>query len=269
MVKKQTKIMGYPVEYNVPETSAEFNALDPSRPDAAVDEANNNIVYRSMNPDTRFFFLHGVNEEAAKEYAERGVTLPSWAGLEEDTSIERERKPALNSKGEPRKNSDGEPIMKFVESEEDYSDRVIAELVKTQKFASEDAVRAHYGPIIAGIAAVIPFDPKMRERKERAPVKLAQKYKVTAAVLITRGTQDAFLANQLAKARNGETPTWTASGDTSKMFTGTATLPLKPGQTEAAQVQYNVSDKDAESLGRLVKEFADWNAQQAMNSVAV
>jgi hypothetical protein len=46
------------------------------------------------------------------------------------------------------------------------------------------------------------------------------------------------------------------------MFTGKATLP------SGDQIDYNVSDKDAESLGKLVKQWQDWKADQERQELA-
>lgn len=248
MKAKQFKTLGHQITYQVPESSEEFNKLDPKRPDAACDEATNNIVYRSMHPETRYVFLHG-REEVLNE--DKTVKLPKIVGVEEETGIERKTKPVIDPKTNKPRQKDGEDVTTFDESEEKFYNRVLATLVEQKKFASEDAARAHFQPLIESIASEVPFDVTAAERTERGPKKLAAKYKVAAAKVLAIGNVDAVNANQLKQIEKSFTPT----GDTSKMFTGSY-------EVDGKETSFSVSDKDAEALGWLIKEYLDFKAEQ-------
>lgn len=255
MTKKEYKVLGHKVNYNVTESSAEFNKLDPKRPDAANDEAVANIVYRSMNPDTRYWFLHGRSEEETKKLVEAGK-LPSTAkaivGVEEETGIDRKTEEVKGKDGKVRMR-DGVAVTRFTEAEEEYYKRAIAELVNEKKFSSEEAVREHFQPLIEQIALEVPFDIVAAESAERGPKKLAAKYKLAAAKSLSLGTVDGVNANLLSKINKSFTPT----GDTEKLFEGVF-------EHNNEQVPFKVSDKDAEAYGWLIKEYMDWKASQEL-----
>lgn len=283
------KVLGHEVKYNVPETSAEFNALphDAKVADPCLEEAKANIVYRSMNPDTRYLFLHGRSQvevdAAAKETPPK--VLSAIEGVEDQVlamttdvtdvaslnmkyndgevaqSFARRTKVSKNKKGEIRKNEAGEEITTYDEPEEQYYTRVIAGLVAAKKFASEDAVRAHFQPLIEGIALNdVTFDIMAGPREARGPKKLAAKYKLAAAKVIVAGKIDSLNANQLVSISKS----YTLTNDTSKMFEGTIPADGKSFETDTL---FKVSDKDAEALGWLIKEWSDWRATQAMADI--
>lgn len=271
LVLKATRSLGHDIRYYVSASSADFNKLDTKRPDAANDEATANIIYRSMNPDFRHWFLHGREEEAAKDgqlavTAIQGVeaevlswNLPVPPGFTyKDKSVvdswARATKEAKNAKGEVRM-KDNAPVEVFdtsKETEDDYYSRVIAMAVAAKKFASEDAARAHWQTLAENVAIECAFDVQARERVSRLPAKLPAKYKMTAAVMIVRGKAHHFMTNTFSKVRS---ETWTATNDTSKTYAGTA-------QVNGSEVPFSVSDKDAESLGKLIKEYQDWKDAQ-------
>jgi len=283
LVLKPFKSLGHLIRYYVAATSADFNKLDPKRPDACCEEATNNIVYRSMHPDLRQWFLHGREAMDAKDSqpavsAIKGVEeevmswelpIPTMANGQpflylDKTPVDswsRATKVAKNTKGEVRM-KDGEQVEVFDASrdtEDSYYNRVIAMSVAAKKFASEDAARDHWQQLAETIALEVPFDVEARERVSRLPAKLPTKDKVTAAVIITRGTVERFLTTNMNQVREGVT--WTATNDASKMYAGTAVV-------KGVEVQYNVSDKDAESLGKLVREYREWKADQEREVLA-
>lgn len=289
MKKEPYKVLGHEVNYNVPETSTEFNALphDPKVTDPCLEEAKANIVYRSMNPDTRFLFLHGRSQTEVDEAAKATPpkTLALIVGVEEQvesltaeitdvaslgmkyasdgevaSSFSRRTKVRKSKDGSVKKNEAGEELTAFDEPEEQYYNRVIAGLVAAKKFASEDAVREHFQPLIESIAAEVPFDIMAGPREARGPKKLAAKYKLAAAKVILAGTLDSLNANQLTSINKS----YTLTGDTAKMFEGT--IPAD-GKRFTADTPFKVSDKDAEALGWLIKEWSDWRAQQAMEAI--
>lgn len=282
------KVLGHEIEYNVPASSAEFNALphDPKVADPCLEEAKANIVYRSMNPDTRFLFLHGRSQvevdAAAKETPPKtlsviigvedevramteGITDVASLGMkyadgEVASSFERRTKVKKAKDGSVKKNEAGEELTSYDEPEEQYYNRVLAGLVAAKKFASEDAAREHFQTLIASIAIDVPFDIMAGPREARGPKKLAAKYKLAAAKVIVAGKVDSLNANQLTNIGKS----YSLTGDTAKMFNGTIPADGKSFTTDTA---FSVSDKDAEALGWLIKEWSDWRATQAMADI--
>ena len=287
MKQQQYKTLGHEVLYNVAQDSTEFNSLDTKRTDAACIEANNNIVYRVMNPYTRNWFLHGIDEkeietlkkdypnltvvpyEGAESEFEKmleGVDLgfeKDKAGNPTDVKVTASRKTEVVMKdGKPRM-KDNEEVTKYIESQEQYYNRALSLVVEHKKFASEDVARAHFDPIVKRLAASVPFDVTEREVGERGPKKLAAKYKIAAAKAITKGTTDKLNTGIFVNIGK----TYTATNDTTKMFAGK--FPEKDATTgEEKQVDFNVSDKDAEALGWLIKEYQDWKSTQELASLA-
>lgn len=273
LVLKAFKSLGHQIRYYVSATSADFNKLDTKRPDACNEEATANIVYRSMHPDLRYWFLHGREAEVAKDGAPaiteiKGVEsevlgwdipVPPNFTFKDKSPVEswaRATKVAKNAKGEVRKSADGTDIEVFdtaKESEDDYYSRILAMSVAAKKFASEDAARDHWQTLAETIALEIPFDVEARERVSRLPARLPAKDKMTAAVLLVRGKATSFITDIFSQVRKDVV--WEPTGDTTKMYVGKATV-------KGQEVDFNVSDKDAESLGRLVKEYREWKDSQ-------
>jgi hypothetical protein len=281
MKAKEYKVLGHKVAYNVTESSDEFNKLDPSRKDASNDEAVANIVYRSMNPETRFTFLHGRDAIEAKdgqpglagiigveqEVSSWELPVPTGATYADGTPVdtwERRTKEVLDKKtGKPRV-KDGEPVVIYNEAEEVYYNRVAAMSVAAKKFAAEDAFREHFQPLIEKIALEIKFDPTAPERAERGPRKLAFKYKAVAAKQIMNKTLDAVNANQLAKINKVFALRTPAEGEAPDRFTGSYEEKAVDGTVTT--INFDVDNKDAEALGWLIKEYLDWKANQVMAS---
>lgn len=284
MIKKEFRTMGHKIAYLVPETSAEFNTFDTSRADAACDEAVNNIVYRSMHPDTRAIFLHGQEEK--KDETTGVITQEKVTGVEEEsnswgldfsngleikrggekvlvTNFDRFTKPVLDKEGKQRV-KDNVEVTTWDETEEKYYDRVLAMSVALKKFASEDAARAHFQPLIDHVASLVPFDPKATARAERGPVKLPAKYKIFAAKKLATGTVDALMAGITAAIGKTFTPHVPKDGETVKLFTGK--YPEKTPDGKSAEVDFSVPDADAEALGKLVQEYQTWKTNQDLAS---
>lgn len=277
LVLRSLKSLGHAIRYYMPGSSADFNKLDPDRKDAALEEANNNIAYRSMHPDFRHWFLHGREAVEAKdgqpaigaiegieaEVLGWNIPVPEGFKYKDGTPVDswaRATKIATNAKGEERV-KDGEKVEVFdvkKETEDDYYSRIISMAVAAKKFASEDAARAHWQALAEDVALEVPCDVKAAERKSRLPTKLPAKDKSTAAVMIVRGTVSKFITTIFSAIRPVE---WVATGDTTKMYTGKATI-------KGVEVDFNVSDKDATSLGWLVKEYREWKAAQAAEDLA-
>lgn len=183
--------------------------------------------------------------------------------LEDETGIERKMKDT------GKVDKDKNPIMAPDESEGEYAKRVCAEKgwddLTSLQSKLETAAR-NFKAEGEETAKPLAVDITEKERKAPQPKKLANKYKLTAARIIAAGNIDAFNKNYLAQISKS----FTASGDTSKMFKGTYEVvdPVtkKPtGTTNSVEV----SDKDAEALGWLIKEYQDWKAAQDQAAMPV
>ncbi len=179
--------------------------------------------------------------------------------LEEETGIARK----LRDSGKKTKDDAGNeiPVMIPDESEGEYAARVCAtkgweDLKQFQPQIDEWAKTAGDG------GTPLAVDAKTPERAARAPLKLAKKYKDAAAVVLHNGTVDRLNANQLSLVGK----TFTATNDTTKMYTGKALVGKAPNQKE---VEFNVSDKDAEALGWLYKQYRDWKEAQETQEMLV
>ncbi len=175
--------------------------------------------------------------------------------LEKDTGIERKTKPVNGKDGQPKKDDKGVAILDWDESEGEYVRRVMAEKDWKDLTSFQDALNTWAKTAEDGKPLAV--NAKAAERTPKAPPKLAAKYKLAAAKAITLGTVTAINSNQLSKISK----TFTATGDTSKTYIGT--FADKTGK----DVSFTVSDKDAEALGWLLREYMDWKAQQEMDEL--
>jgi hypothetical protein len=259
------RTLGYKLPFEAPSTVDEFNANAWKAPtgegNPCLTEAINNIIYRGSLAEFRFVFLHGREEKKD----DKGVVIETAIqGVEDQTGIKRLTEEVKGKDGKVRM-KDNEPVTKFTESEEKYFDRVIATLVNDKKFASEETARQSFEPFAQSVAKEIHFDAAARERTFSGPKKLAAKYKLTAARILAAGTVAKANANYLINIGKEFVPT----DDKTTLFKGTyevldPTTKKPTGQT--AQVE--VSDKDAEALGWLLKEYQDWKAAQEQLAMA-
>lgn len=262
MTSKQYKSLGLAVSLAVPATVEEFD-LNANKGDATkaggacLSEAINNCVYRGSLAIFRDVFLHGQVE--VKDETTGEVKQPAIRGVEEITGIERLTE-AVMKDGKPV-TREGEPVLTFIESEGKYFSRVLASLVKDGKFTDEEAALASFQSLADEVAKSIDFDASASERKSAGPRKLAAKYKIAAAKSLARGTTEkvnGIFANTIKKS-------FTPSNDTEKLFTGK--YPHVDTDGKAIEVDFSVSDKDAEALGWLLKENSDWKAAQELASI--
>lgn len=280
LVPKKTKVMGHEVTYMVTGSSIDFNKLDSKRTDAANDEAVNNIVYRSMNPWTRYYFLHGRDEVKATDgtitttaivgFEDQIEKLASGIELTDDDKTKGQtfaRKTSVVMKDGKPKLKDGVEVTRFDEAEDEYYKRALALAVKYKIFSSIESAQATFDSQMKSIATEVVFDVAASESAERGPKKLAAKYKITAAVILTKGTLAKVNENLLSKISESFEP----KNDTSKMFTGKTLVKTNKldaeGKPVFIEVEYNVSDSDAEALGWLYKRYQDWkNEQEALET---
>lgn len=265
MTTKEYRTLGYALPFEVPATVEEFNRnawkADQGEGNPCLNEGINNIIYRGSLAEFRYVFLHGREEKKD----DKGVVLETAiVGVEDQTEIKRQTEEVKGKDGKVRM-KDGEPVTKFTESEEKYFDRVVASLVESKKFASEDLARAHFEPFAKQVAGEIRFDAAARERSFAGPRKLAAKYKLTAARIIAAGTIAKANTNYLSNIGKVFEPT----NDMSKVYTGTYEV-LDPATKKPTgkTAQVEVSDKDAETLGWMLKEYQDWKAAQEQEAMA-
>lgn len=261
MVTKQYSTLGFKLDFQVPETVDEFNKnawkAETGEGNPCLAEGINNIIYRGSLAEFRDWFLHGREEKKD----DKGVVIETAiAGVEQTSEIPRLTEEVKDKAGKVRM-KDGNPVLKYTESEEKYFDRVIATLVKDGKFASEDLARASFEAHAKEVAAQVLFDAAAKERSSTGPKRLPAKYKLTAARLIAN--DKVATANSQYLAKIGKT--FTATNDTTKMFEGTYEVKAADGTVTTKTV--SVSDKDAEALGWLLKEYNDWQASQTLDGM--
>lgn len=141
--------------------------------------------------------------------------------------IEQKTKIERKTRDTGRKDKDGNAILTFGETEAEYFDRVCA----TQKVEPSS-----FQTLMDAAAKLVRFDAAARERKPAAPKKLANKYRETAEAILKGAHLKRFVAD--VKAALGKE--FKATGDKAK---------------------------DAEALGWLVKEFADYKERQTLASM--
>jgi hypothetical protein len=281
---EEYSVLGHKVNYKVPVSASDIDRLDPKQPTACRDIAVQNVVYHIMNGDTRDIFLHG--HEAIKKGEKDPFTLtealsdrPAFAGVENEANswgldvaslglkndgtaivdFSRYTKPTKNAKGEVRKDTSGDVITTFDESEKSFYDRVLSMAVLLKKFSSEDAARAHFQPSMDYVSSNVVFDITKKEGAARGPVKLPAKYKLVAAKILATGQIDRF--NEMFKASTAEQ--FTATNDMTKPFTG------EYENKDGTKSQFNVSDADASNLGWMFKRYWDWKQDQELKATLI
>lgn len=171
--------------------------------------------------------------------------------VEEETGIERQSKVVGKTKG-------GKDILQY-EADGKYLNRVMSSKgwddLSAYQSRVDDAC-LNFKEEGSDTSAPLACDVAERERKAPKSIKLAAKYKVAAARVIAIGNIEAVNANQLAKINKG----FTATGDMSVPYTGTYV------DADNKEVAFTVSDKDAEALGRLIKEYRDWKDVQELKA---
>lgn len=247
------------------------------KPGNMLDSANDNLHYRGGPAEDTRQYVCDMLEGLGKTYEKDGTFEDSdgnTANVIAGEKIVRFTKPALDKDKKP-KTVDGKPVMVPCESQGDFARRFCAlqgwdDLKQFQPqidaWAKSIPDTDAEGNEIPGQVHALAVDARTPERKAKAPTKLAAKYKVAAAKVITKGTVDSVNFNQLAKINKSFAPAPSAEGEVVKLYTGT----YPDGQNEDGspkQVSFSVSDKDADTLGWLIKEYFDWKAQQEMLAI--
>jgi len=199
-------------------------------------ESNNNMVYRGVLPIVRELIC-GFVEEAS--------------GVERNSKIVGKTK---GGKDIVQWEADG-AYVKRAASEKNWTN-ADDEIDLSQFQDKLDEACRGYKEADDAAPEPLAVDLSGRERKAPVSAKLAAKYKLIAAKVLVNNTWERANSQQFVKINKTFTPT----GDTAKMFTGT--YPGEDGQ----DVSFNVSDKDADTLGRLIKEYSDWKALEEAKS---
>lgn len=140
MVKTTYKSLGLPCTVDVPGTVEEYNTLA-NRTDgsnAALDDAIDNVVYRSVLNNFRWKVVEAIDNDP---------TIP----------VKMNRKTV--------KDKDGKDVEVIDEAEGKYFARVCA----TLGLADEAAVVAKFGALAAKVSAGLKFDPAARAKTEKEP----------------------------------------------------------------------------------------------------
>lgn len=165
MVTKSYNSLGYDLNLSVPGSVEEYDQLA-KRVGACLDDAIKNVVYR------------GVFATFRTKFAEL---------IENNTGIARKTEPVLDKSGKPKTEEDGTPMLRFVETEKVYFDRVCAVLVSESKFASTEAAAASFASDAQTIMSAIVFDPSETEREPSQPKKVAKAYITIATKMEEKG----------------------------------------------------------------------------------
>lgn len=223
MKQREANLLGMTGTQLVPESADEFDK-NAKKAGACVDEAVKNVWYRSNAADIRSTFIHGADEVKDGDK----VVTPAFKGVEETFGYDRKTK-VTQGKGDKQ-------IESFAETEEQYIDRVRAQLVKDGKAKDEAGATALLQPIYTQALALCPFDASATERKA-GPAKLAKTW-IESALNFLRGNKTA----DGKKTYKLENAVKAIKADLQKDF-------IKTGD-EA---------KDSTTLGWLLK---DWHAAQ-------
>lgn len=234
-----------------PSTVEEFDQIA-KKVGTCLQRAREYVRFHVTLGEVRELFLHG---QEAVPAADGKPAVEAVSGVEATSGIARKTKPVLKD-GKPVV-KDGETVTDYDETEGDYFKRVVATLVSTGKFSTEEDAKASFQPLFDQVLKVVGFPVEARERKISGPGKLPAKYKLAAAKVIVLNTIDNVNANLLSKVNKS----FAATGDMSKTYTGT--FPNKEG----VEQPFTVSDKDAETLGRFIKEYSEWKAAQTLAEV--
>lgn len=183
MKTKEYSSLGLDVPLSVPDSVQEFD-LNAKRDGACLEEAVNNVVYRSALAEFREVFLHGRKE--VKD-SNGNTTAPGIDGVEQTTGISRKSvEKELTSKDE-----DGKPkvVDVYDESEAVYFRRVCAQLAADRKQPLDEIIKS-FQPLASAVAASIKFDASAEARQPSGPKKLPKSYLEAAKKVIDAGKGD-------------------------------------------------------------------------------
>ena len=180
MITKEVSSLGFNLNVSVPESIAEYDQLA-KKSGAALESATLNVLYRSTFAKFRSQFATAV---------------------ENNTGIDRLTEVVLGKDGQPKKDEDGSEVTRYVETEDKYFKRVLAQLVTDGKFASVEAAAASFGQLAQDTIASIAFDPSEQEREPVQPKKVAKAYVTLAEKAQANGKLESLATSLATKLAN-------------------------------------------------------------------
>lgn len=228
---------GVDVTKQISSNPAEYDSLA-KKIGACHEAAVNYYNYHRYFSDVRDVVLHGQPE--VKDSKTGAIIQPEIKGMDEVFGVERKSEPVLNKDKTPKLMQDGKtPVTAWVEKEGDYFKRVVAEKSITE---------ADLKTFVQSIVDQIPWNPSVSEHVARGPGKLANVWmeqgKLYYKAVTTNADTLAALNSSIKALINKEFVPVTTPAE---------------GVTQAVQ-----DEKQAEVLGRLLKEFAEETAKQSM-----
>lgn len=169
---KNYRSLGMTIPLSVPSTVEEndqlANAGEVKRLNPTLEDAVDNVVYRSSLADFRSLFCEEV---------------------EKVTNIKRNTKPVLAKDGSVKKNEDGSEKFIYTESESEYFDRVLT---------STGRAIESFADVRDSVVAKVKYDPTASERSEAGPKTPPKSVYETADTLIAQGAATAVAADLTA-----------------------------------------------------------------------
>lgn len=166
----QVNSLGFSLAKSVPETNEEYDNLAKRGPGAACEDASASTLYRGTFPQFRDAFLDKVGEI---------------------TSIARKTRET------DKKDSEGNPVVVWDETEGEYWKRV-----KAEKSLSDEAAVQQFSELAQQCMDEATFDPSVKERKSAGPKSIAKTYTKIATEAVNTGKASALaglLGNKLGR----------------------------------------------------------------------
>jgi hypothetical protein len=177
MINKTVSSIGFDLGVNVPETIDEYDALA-KKAGAALESAVFNVLYRSTLAKFRAAFSEAVeNNTGIPRKTEVITKMDGTAKIDEES---------------------GEPMTRYIETENEYFKRVLAQLVLQGAFPSTEAAAASFQTLAQSTMDSIPFDPSETERAPSGPRTVAKAY-IKLAEQAEKSGKLAALAQQLSE----------------------------------------------------------------------
>lgn len=263
MLEREISVLGMKGKKPFPSSSDEFNEIAKKQGntdnDPCLGYANTYVQMHRYNADVRGVFLYGQDE---KKNESGTITQQLVNSIGDITGIAPKEEAVVDKKtGKPRIGADGEVVTEFSEKEEVYLNRVIAELIERGDYADESEARASLQDHFNKVVEITDVNLGKTVRTGIAP-KLAAKHKIFAAKVLVLGLLDKV--NKTFKKTIGKH--FEPTHDTSTMFTGK--YPDKDKDGKPTEVEFSVSEKDANALGQLVKEWREYQEAQETANLA-
>lgn len=183
MKPQEISVYGLTGQYPVPESVDEYDK-NGKVVGACLKNAIRYTVYHVSLTDVRDAFINGLDE-----VKDGPNPHPKMVGIEEGLGIDMKMKKV-------KKGNSDEEIEVPDEKDEQFVNRVRAELIKTGKAKDETAANALMQPYLDSAIKYCPFDASVNERKPGAGLKLAKMY-VEQATAVLNGTASPAFGNKV------------------------------------------------------------------------